>query len=77
MPSWLPPPLARANAFSPSGSGRIFPLFSWVMRDGLSTGVGARRPGSGLSGSIFSGPDDCADLVNFLQGSETKWLSAL
>ena len=61
-----PPPLALAKAFSRSGCGRIFPLFSRVMRVGLSTGPGARRPGSGLSGPIFSGPHDCADLVNSL-----------
>ena len=42
------------------------------MWDGLSTGVGARRPGSGLSGSIFSGPHDCADRVNSLQVTEKK-----
>ena len=35
----------------------------------LSTGPGARRPGSGLSRSIFSGPHDCADLVNSLQAA--------
>jgi len=38
-------------------------LFSRVMREGLSTGPGARSPGSGLSGPIFSGPHDCVDLV--------------
>ena len=59
------PPLALAKAFSPSGSGRIFPLFSKVMREGLSTDPGTRRLGSGLSGSIFSGPVACADLVKF------------
>ena len=37
---------------------------------GLSTGAGAKRPESGLSGPIFSGPDDCADLVNSFQASE-------
>jgi hypothetical protein len=42
-------------------------LFSRVMREGLSTGNGARKPGSGLSGAIFSRPHDCVDLVNFLQ----------
>jgi hypothetical protein len=51
------------KAFSRSGCGRIFPLFSRVMREGLSTGSDARWPESGLSGPIFSGPDDCADLV--------------
>ena len=42
-----------------------FSVFSRVMRERLSTVFGARRPGSGLSRPIFSGPDDCADLVNF------------
>ncbi|MBB4207795.1 hypothetical protein LY39_00927 [Roseinatronobacter bogoriensis subsp. barguzinensis] len=59
----LPPPPAPAKAFSPFGCGRIFPLFSRVMQEGLSTGLGARRPEGGLSGPIFSGPDDCAALV--------------
>ena len=58
-----PPPLARAKAFSPFGCGRIFPLFSRVMRVGLSTGPCAERPESVLSGLIFSKADDCADLV--------------
>jgi len=40
-------------------------LLSRVIREGLSTGAGATRPGSGLSGSIFSGPVACADLVKF------------
>jgi hypothetical protein len=40
-------------------------LFSRVMWEGLSTGPGARRHESGLSGPAFSGPVDCADLVNF------------
>ena len=61
-----PPPLALAKAFSRSGGGRIFPLFSGVMRVGLSTGLGAWRLRGGLSGQIFSGPDDCANLVNCL-----------
>lgn len=65
------PPLALAKAFSRSGYGRIFSLFSRVMREGLSTAVGAGRPGSGLLGAIFSGPHDCADLVNFLQVTES------
>jgi len=38
-------------------------LFSRVMRQGLSTGPSARPPGSGLSGPIFFGPHNCADLV--------------
>ena len=53
-----PPPLAPAKAFSRSGCGRIFPLFSRVMQEGLSTGLGARRPEGGLSGPILSGPHD-------------------
>jgi hypothetical protein len=40
------------------------------MRVGLSTGPGTKRPGSGLSGPIFSGPDDCASLVNSSQDIE-------
>src|SRR6056297_2082291 len=60
------PPLALAKAFSRSGCGRIFPLYSRVMRVGPSTDPVARRPGSGLSGPIFSGPHDCRDLVNSL-----------
>jgi hypothetical protein len=60
-----PPPLALAKAFSRSGCGRIFSLSSRVMQEGLSTGPCANWPGSGLSGPIFSGPHDCADLVNF------------
>jgi hypothetical protein len=47
-------------------------LFWRVMRVGLSTGPCARRPGSGLSGRIFSGPVDCIGLVNFFQGIEEK-----
>jgi len=65
-----PPPLAPAKAFSRSGRGRIFSLSSRVMREGLSTDIGAKRPESGLSGPIFSGPHDCVDLVNFLQATE-------
>lgn len=54
------PPLTFAKAFSPSGCGRIFPLFSRVVRDGLSAAPAARWPGSGVSGRIFSGPHECA-----------------
>ena len=61
------PPLALGNCFSAPGVGWNFSLFSRVMRVGLNTGVGARRAESVLSLPIFSGPDDCADLVNFLQ----------
>ena len=57
------PPLAPAKAFSRSGGGRIFPLFSRVMREGLSTGLCARWPGSGRSGAVFSGALDCSILV--------------
>ncbi len=55
------PPLALAKACSRSGCGRIFPLFSRVMREGLNTGSGARTSGHVLSEPIFSGPDDRAD----------------
>jgi hypothetical protein len=40
-----------------------FSLFSRVMREGLSTGLCARGPGSVLSGAILSGPVACANLV--------------
>jgi len=63
----FPPPLAPAKAFSRSGCGRIFPFYSGVMREGLSTGTAAKSPGSGLSGPIFSGPVACGDLVNSAQ----------
>jgi hypothetical protein len=36
------------------------------MREGLFTGPGAMRVKSILYKPIFSGPVDCADLVNFL-----------
>ena len=42
------------------------------MREGLSTDPGTRRSERGLSGPIFSGPDDCADLVNSSQGTVIK-----
>jgi hypothetical protein len=42
------------------------------MREELSTDAGARWPESGLSGPIFSGPDDCADLVDYSQPIEIK-----
>jgi hypothetical protein len=60
------PLTALEESFSRPGCGRIFPLYSRVMRGGLLTGVGAGIPGSVLSGLIFSGPVACADLVNFL-----------
>ena len=59
------------------GCGRIFPLFSRVMRERLSTGSGAGWLGSGLSGPIFSGPDDCASLVNSSQVIEFKEFNIL
>ena len=73
----LPPPLPLAKAFSPSGCGRIFSLYSRVMREGLSTGSDGRRPGSGLSGPIFSGPDDCAVLVFSFQTIEITTVNPL
>jgi len=45
------------------------------MRERLSTGLGAKRDESVLSGPIFSGPHDCADLVNSLQLSEISRFS--
>jgi hypothetical protein len=39
------------------------------MRLWLSTGPAVKRAGTGLSGPIFSGPHDCAILVNSLQAS--------
>ena len=59
----FPPPLAPAKAFSRSGCGRLFPLFSRVMRGLLLTGLGAKRPGGCLSGPLFSGPVDCVRAV--------------
>ena len=50
------PPFALAKSFSRSGCGRIFPLFSGVMRVRLLTGTFPKRPESVLSGSIFSRP---------------------
>jgi hypothetical protein len=47
IPVRFPPPPALAKGVSRFGSGRIFPLFSRVMREGLST-AGAGRPGSSL-----------------------------
>ena len=41
MPGPLPPPLALAKAFSRSGCGRIFSLFSGVMRIDLFTSLSA------------------------------------
>ena len=61
------PPLALAKAFSRSSYGRIFPLFSRVMREGLLTGPRPKGRTRVLSGPIFSVPHDCADLVNSLQ----------
>ena len=69
LPVPSPLPLAPAKAFSRSGCGRIFSLYSRVMQVGLLTGPAARRPRSGLSRPIFSGPHDCSDLVMILQGS--------
>ena len=70
----FPPPLALEKRFSRLACGRIFPLYSRVMREGLSTGPGAKMAQSVLSGPIFSGPHDCADLVKFLQVSDIDQL---
>lgn len=61
------PPLAPAKAFSRSSCGRIFPLFSGVMRVRLLTGTFPIRSESVLSGPIFSRPVAFAVLVNFPQ----------
>jgi len=55
---------------------RLRPDFSVVfevMQERLSTGPVSRRPGSGLSGPVFSGPHDCGVLVNSLQ--KDVWLA--
>ena len=64
---------SRKRSPDPAAAG-FFALFSKVMQAGLSTGLCARRPGSGLSRLMFSRPHDYTDLVNRLQASETKWL---
>lgn len=66
-----PPPVAPAKAFSLSGYGRIFALFSRVIWVGLLTCPSARRVDSVLSGPIFSRP------VNRVQsGSEPMLLKS-
>ena len=54
------PPLALAKAFSRSGCGRIFSLFSRVMCSRLCTGVLDTAAGYVLWSPIFSGPLDCS-----------------
>ena len=55
------PPLSPAKAFSRSGCGQIFPLFSRVMREGLLTGPHPGRRIRVLFRRIFSGPGNrCA-----------------
>ena len=44
MPVAISLPLAPAKAFSRSGFGQIFPLYSGVMRAGLFTGSAASVP---------------------------------
>lgn len=53
-----------AKALSRSGRGWMFPFFPRLMGVGLGTDAGAKWPRSGLSGSIFSKPDDSAVWVN-------------
>ena len=48
------PPLAPAKAFSRSGCGKNFSLFSRVMQEKLSTFLGGSKPGSALSGAFLS-----------------------
>jgi hypothetical protein len=57
------------KAFSRSGCGRNFSLFSGVMRARLLTGTLPSRPESVLSAPIFSRPVACAVLVNRYQTS--------
>lgn len=57
------PPLNPAKSFSRSGFGRIFPLYSRVMRVRLCTGVLATAAGHALLSPIFSGPLDYAHSV--------------
>jgi hypothetical protein len=47
------------------------------MWEGLSTGCRARRPESGLSGPVCSGPDDRANLVNSSQCVEISEFNPL
>jgi len=47
------------------------------MRVGLSTGLSAKMPGSGLLGPIFSGADDCAALVNLSEAIEIASVNLL
>ena len=71
-----PPPLALAKAFSRSGGGRIFPLFSRVMRAGLLTGLRPEMRARVLSGPIFSGPVNRRRSGEQLQVSVNKPLRA-
>ena len=66
------PPLALEKLFSSSSRGWIFSLFSRVMREAMSTAPVAATTEIALSRPIFSGPHDCADLVNSLQVDETE-----
>ena len=67
-----PPPLALEKLFSISVSGRIFSLYSRVVREGLFIDPGAKRAKSVLYGPIFSGPVDCANLVKSSQDIDNK-----
>ncbi len=58
--------LTLEKRFSRSDCGRIFPLYSRVMREGLFTNLRAKKPKSALSLPVFSEPVACSDLVNFL-----------
>ena len=51
-----PLPLAPTKAFSPSGCGRVFPLFPGDMRVGLLTGTRPKGRARVLSGPKPSGP---------------------
>lgn len=58
-------PLRKCSPLS--GRGRIFSLFSRVMREGLSTGSRRQcvRPRKRSLGADILRPHDCAILVNF------------
>ena len=63
----FPPPLNLEERFSITGCGKNFPLFSRVMRVGLSTGLSPRTFEGVLSGAEFSEAADFARLVRDLK----------
>ena len=65
-PSTSPAASCPSNSVLRSQPRLDFLLFARVMRERLSTGLRAERPGSVLPRQIFAGPADCTDLVKFL-----------